>query len=203
MGRRVALAVLVSLGAALPPFFAAAQTNDAPAPSPTPRSEASGPSIPVMIVNRSAVLEASAPARALAQVERELQASAQQKNDRVRAELVAEERELTTLRETLDAEAFEARTRDFDRRVRAERRRAQERGALMLRFMQDARAALASALPRVLEALRRDLGAAVVLDAGAVVAADPSLDVTAAAIARYDDEMGGVRFDPPAALLEP
>ena len=168
---------------------------DAPA-SNTPR-------FPVVIINRSAVLEASAPARALAQVERQVQAKVQSENDRVRAELEAEERELTGLRDTLDPEAFKARTRDFDRRVRAERRRAQDRGALLLRFMQDARAALASALPRVLEGLRRDLGAAVSLDAGAVVAADPGLDVTAAAITRYNQEMGSVRFDPPAALLDP
>lgn len=203
MRRWCAPAVVVLAGACLLPPSAAAQTAETSTSQPTAAPNNMSSVFPVVIVNRSAVLEASAPARALAQVERDLQAKVQAENDRVRAELEAEERELTGLRETLDAAAFEARTRDFDRRVRAERRRAQERGALLLRFMQDARAALASALPRVLEALRRDLGAAVVLDAGAVVAADPSLDVTAAAIARYDEEMGGVRFDPPAALVEP
>jgi len=149
------------------------------------------------------VLEASAPARALAQVEREVRARVQTHNARVKAELEAEEQILVDERARLAPEAFEARALAFDRRVRAERRLAQERGALLLRFVQDARAALGAALPRVLEGLRADMGAAVILDAGAVVAADPGLDVTAAAIARYDREMGGVRFDPPAALLEP
>ncbi|MEO0680991.1 MAG: OmpH family outer membrane protein [Pseudomonadota bacterium] len=171
----------------------------AAAQSPTPAA----PAFPILVVNRAAVLEASAPARALAQVEREVRTRVQTENDRVKAELEAEEQALADQRETLAPEAFEARALDFDRRVRAERRRAQERGALLLRFVQDARAALASALPRVLEGLRRDMGAAVLLDAGAVVAADPALDVTAAAIARYDREMGGVRFDPPEALRAP
>ncbi|MEM6438458.1 MAG: OmpH family outer membrane protein [Pseudomonadota bacterium] len=210
------MAALAALGLADPALVAAqpAERNapEASAEDPARRTSTQegddGPDLPgavfpIVIINRAAVLEASAPARALAQVERDVQTRVQAENDRVRAELETEERELTGLRETLDPDAFEARTRDFDRRVRAERRRAQERGALLLRFMQDARAALASALPRVLEGLRRDLGAAVILDAGAVVAADPSLDVTAAAISRYNEEMGGVRFDPPAALLSP
>lgn len=155
----------------------------------------------MLIVNGAAVVENSAAARALRETERRIREGVQAENERVKAELEAEERALVRLRETLAAEAFEARTRDFDRRVRAERRRAQERGALLLRFVQDAQGALISALPRVLEGLRREMGAAVILDAGAVLAAHPSLDVTAVAVAAYDREMGDVRFDPPAALL--
>ena len=53
----------------------------------------------------------------------------------------------------------------------------------------------------MLEALRRETGALVLLDASAVAAADPSLDVTSLAIERYDAEMGEVRFDPPEELM--
>ena len=155
----------------------------------------------MLFVNGAAVVEASEAARALRETERRIRETVQAANERVKAELEAEERELVELRDTLAAEDFEARTRDFDRRVRAERRKAQERGALLLRFVQDARAALLSALPRVMEGLRRELGAAAILDAGVVLAAHPSLDVTEAAVAAYDRAMGEVRFDPPAALL--
>lgn len=169
-----------------------------------PLDDPSGPlPFPLATVNGAAVIENSRAARALRETERDLRERVEAENTRVQAELEAEERELLRLRDDLPSAEFEARTAAFDRRVRAERRLAQERGALLLAFVQDARGALVSALPRVLEQVRRDAGAAMLLDAGAVLAVDPSLDLTAYAIARYDAELGGVRFDPPAALIDP
>ena len=198
-----AIAFAVAALAALGPGAVAAQQGGAAAPGdgagPATPGPASAPGL--IVVNSAAVVEASEAARALAGTEREIRERVSALNERVKAELEAEERELVRLREELPAEAFEERTREFDRRVRAERRRAQERGALLLRFVQDARAALASAVPRVLEGLRRETGAAMIVDAGAVLAVHPSLDRTEAAIAAYDRAMGEVRFDPPAALL--
>lgn len=182
-----AAALAAALAAAVP-----AAGQEAPPPPPF-----------AVVVNGAAVVENSAPARALRQTESEVRDRVQAENDRVQADLEARERELVRLRDELPADQFEARTAEFDRRVRAERRAAQERGALLLKFLQDARGALVSALPRVLEIVRRETGAALVIDSGAVLALDPGLDVTALAIQRYDEEMGGVRFDPPAALLEP
>ena len=158
---------------------------------------------PLATVNGAAVIENSRAARALRETERDLRERVEAENTRVQAELEAEERDLLRLRETLPSADFEVRTAAFDRRVRAERRLAQERGALLLAFVQDARGALVSALPRVLEQVRREAGAAMLLDAGAVLAVDPALDLTAYAISRYDAELGGVRFDPPAALIDP
>lgn len=173
--------------------------GSAPGPGPAEAS-ADLPRAAVLIVNRTAVVENSVAAQALRDTERDVRARVQSELDEVKAELEAEEQALTELKQTMDPAEFDERARIFDRRVKEERRDAQERGAILVRFVQEARAALASALPRVLEELRRDAGALVILDSAAVAVADPGLDVTQQAIARYDREMGEVRFDPPADL---
>lgn len=149
------------------------------------------------------MIEASAPFAALRRTEQEIRAKVEARLEEVKAQLEAEELELTSLRATLSAEEFQRRTRDFDRRVRQERRDAQERGAMLLRFFNEAQAALRSALPRVLEDLRRDRGATLIVDAGAVLAISSSADVTDEAIALFDAAMGGVTFDPPEELVAP
>jgi Skp family chaperone for outer membrane proteins len=183
-------------GAALAALLGAA----APAPAQEAGDEAEAAPRPVLIVNSAAVVERSEPARALQRMERRIRERVQAELDRVKAELEAEEQRLAELKETMPPDAFSERARAFDRRVREERGAAQERSALLLRFLKDARQALASALPRVLEGLRRETGAQAILDASAVLAADPALNVTEQAVERYNAEMGGVRFDPPEAL---
>ncbi|MEE3098949.1 MAG: OmpH family outer membrane protein [Pseudomonadota bacterium] len=183
------------------PGFGLAQ---APAASVSAAPVAASPDLPrgmVLVVNRAAVVDNSAAAQALRDTERDVREAVQKDLDTVKDELEAEEQALTELKKTLAPAAFDERARAFDRRVKEERRDAQERSAILIRFVQEARGALASALPRVLEELRREAGALVILDAAAVASADPSLDVTAEAIARYDREMGAVRFDPPPGLL--
>ncbi|MDF2231650.1 OmpH family outer membrane protein [Albimonas sp. CAU 1670] len=172
-----------------------------PAAGPLRQARPAVPRSPILIVNRQAVLENSAAARALQETERETLERVTAELERVKTELQVEEQELTRLKPTLPPEQFDARAREFDRKVKAERAAGQERRALFQKFTQEARQALASALPRVLEALRRETGALVLLDASALAAADPSLDVTALAIERYDAEMGDVRFDPPGELM--
>ncbi len=166
-----------------------------------PRDDVHVPRVPVLIVNRSAVLENSEAARALQRTEREVLERVSAELARVKAELEAEEKELAELRGALPTREFDERARAFDRKVRSVRRADQERRALFQKFAQDARSALASALPRVLEQVRAETGALALLDAAAVAAADPALDATALAIARYDEEMGEVRFDPPEELI--
>ncbi len=201
----LAAALLASPAAAQQPE---AETPAAPAPAQgatpvpaEPAPEARPPRSPVLIVNRNAVLENSAAARALQQTEREVLERVSAELARVKEELEAEEKELTALRNTLPPPDFDERARVFDRKVRSVRRADQERRALFQKFAQEARTALASALPRVLEEVRHETGALVLMDAAAVAAVDPALDVTALAIRRYDEEMGGVRFDPPDDLI--
>ncbi len=161
------------------------------------------PPAAILIVNKERVVEASAPAESLRATERRIRARLEAELVRVKSELEAEELELTRLRDTLPREEFQARAVAFDRRVRHEREAAQRRGTLLLNFVSEAQNALRSALPRVLEQLRRDRGATLLLDAGAALAADPDADVTDEAIRRYDAAMEGVSFDPPRELAAP
>lgn len=186
---------------------AACAQAEAPAASSGPQEGAAAQpdkALPaILVVNKERVIEASAPFAALRRTEQEIRAKVEARLEEVKAQLEAEELELTSLRATLSAEEFQRRTRDFDRRVRQERRDAQERGAMLLRFFNEAQAALRSALPRVLEDLRRDRGATLIVDAGAVLAISSSADVTDEAIALFDAAMGGVTFDPPEELVAP
>ncbi|MDT8344202.1 MAG: OmpH family outer membrane protein [Thermohalobaculum sp.] len=113
----------------------------------------------------------------------------QREIDAVKAALTAEEEELTRLRATLPRDAFDARVAAFDQRVREERRMAQSRAAALQRAYRDARRQLVDALGGVLEELRLELGALAILDAEGVLAVDPSIDVTARAIALFDDRI--------------
>ncbi|MGM0584555.1 MAG: OmpH family outer membrane protein [Pseudomonadota bacterium] len=197
-GREAARALRAAGAALALALGAAAGAAGQEAGDAAPRAEAAPA---VLVVNREAVVERSAPAQALRQMERRIRERVQSELDRVKAELETEEQRLTELKETLPAEEFAERARAFDQRVREERRAAQERRALVLRFFKDARNALASAVPRVLDGLRRETGALAILDEGAVLSADPALDVTEQAVARFNAEMGEVRFDPPEELL--
>lgn len=196
---REAVRALRATGAALVlALAAAAGAAGQESGDEAPRAEAPPA---VLIVDREAVVERSAPAKALQEMERRIRERVQSELDRVKAELEAEEQRLTELKETLPDDEFDDRARAFDQRVREERRAAQERSAQALRFFKDARQALASAVPRVLESLRRETGAEAILNAEAVLSADPALDVTEQAVERYNAAMGEVRFDPPEELL--
>lgn len=154
----------------------------------------------VLVIDRERMVTESAAAKALRQIEIDLRARVQSELDKVKDALEAEEKELTRLRDELPKEEFEARSRDFDRRVRIERRAAQERGAILQKFISDAQEELLRAAAPVLAQLRRDRGAAVLLDASVVVAGDPSIDVTDEAIARFDAALSDVTFTPPSGL---
>ena len=126
------------------------------------------------------------------QAELALTAQLQSNVDAAKAELDAEEVELTRLRAELAQDEFEARASAFDARIRLVRRETQERAAVLQRAFQDARARLVAALPPVLERLRVEQGAAVVLGADQVLAARPGIDLTDRAIELFNAEGGEI-----------
>ncbi|MFT7025940.1 MAG: Skp family chaperone for outer membrane protein [Paracoccaceae bacterium] len=156
----------------------------------------------LLVVDRARMLDATAAAAQLTAVEAEVRAAVQARLERVKQELEAEERALTDARATMDPEEFSRRGAAFDRRVRLERRSAQERGARLLKFIEDERAALSARMPPVLEHLRKSRGAALIIDAAAVAAYDADADVTADAVALFDREVRDLEFTPPEILLE-
>ena len=150
----------------------------------TPASAQGG----AVVISRERILREAAAARRLREAEEELTSRLQSRIDDTKAAFAAEEAELARLRGTLSEPDFEARVTDFDQRVRLARRGAQERAALLQKEFQDARSVIAAALPPLMERLRVEAGATVVLNADYVLAVDPAVDLTDRAIALFDAE---------------
>lgn len=132
----------------------------------------------ILIVSRDRLLRDSASARELREAEETMNRQLQISVDEATAQLAAEEAELTKLRAEIAPAAFDERAADFDRRIRAVRREAQERSAFLQRGFKEARATLVAAIPALLEKVRVEKGADVILNADNVLAAAAGADVT-------------------------
>ncbi|MEM9781413.1 MAG: OmpH family outer membrane protein [Pseudomonadota bacterium] len=140
----------------------------------------------VLVVSRARVLQESRAAQILARRERELTQRMQAEIDAVKAELADEEETLARLRPSMDRDAFDARAEAFRQRVVTERRDVQRRSAALQQVFRDAREQLVDALGPILERIRVERGASVILNADAVLAAAPAADVTAEVLAAFD-----------------
>lgn len=152
----------------------------------------------IVIVSKERVLRESAVASRLRRAEEAMTGQLQLSLDSAKAQLAAEEAELTQLRTELEPEVFDARAQDFDRRIRTVRREAQERAALLQRGFQEARASIVRALPAILEKVRVEAGASVVLNADQVLAVEAGVDRTDRVIELLDTELR----DPPVPQID-
>lgn len=174
------------------------------APLSAPALAQSSPGI--AIVSRDRVLRESDVARRLREAEQVMTGRLQAQIDAARAALDAEESDLAQQRAELTPEEFQTRATDFDRRIRMVRRVAQERGGVLQRVFQEARARLVSTLPEVLEKLRVTHGATIILDADDALAFDAQVDLTLQAIELFNAEGQDVEIpvlDMSAPLLPP
>jgi Skp family chaperone for outer membrane proteins len=108
----------------------------------------------------------------------------------IEAALEAEERDLTDKRATLPVSEFRALADAFDDKVQAlrdERERAQGEA---LRQIEAAQAAFFNRIGPILGQLVRERGAVMILDRRAILLTAADVDITAAAIARIDAELG-------------
>lgn len=175
-----------------------------------PRARAQGK---ILVVSRDRVLRDSVMARRLSEAERQMTRQLQASVDAAKAQLAEEEAQLTQLRTELDDEAFDARAQDFDRRIRSVRREAQERASFVQRGFQEARAAIVNALPALIDRVRREEGAAIVLNAEQVLSMQDGIDRTDMVIQLLDTEgprppipqidLSRPLLEPPADLVEP
>lgn len=138
------------------------------------------------LVSRDEVLRDARAARELTATESRMMRQLQATIDAAKTDLAREEQELTQIKSSLDPGVFDARALDFDRRVRRARQAAQDRVLRLRRGFQQARNDLAAALPAVLERLRRERGLDIIVDAGAVLAAERGLLLTDEARAIFD-----------------
>ena len=139
-----------------------------------------------LVVSRKRLLNDTAHARALLKAEIALNTELQRRIDLIKAELAAEEQELARLRPTLEREVFSARIAAFDRKVRRQRREAQQYAAALQNAFRAERRKLVAALGPLLEEIRAAHGAGVILDTDLALVADPTLDVTDEVIARFN-----------------
>lgn len=153
---------------------------------------AQGPAI--LVVDQSRLFAESAFGRASITREEAAARELEAENSRIQAELVAEEQELTFLRQSLSAEDFTARAEAFDQKV--ERIRAEQDAKvrdLSRRREEDAKAFFTAILP-ILDDILQDRGAEAMLDKSVAILTLQSADITDEAIARID-----LVLDTPAA----
>ncbi len=143
----------------------------------------------VIVVSREQVLRESAAGRALREAERELGARFQAEVDAIKRGIDAEEAELTRLRGEIERGEFDRRAARFDRKVRIARRRSQRRAAELQQAVREARERLTAELAPILIELLRAEGASIVLDADQVLVAAPSVNMTDAVIALFDQRV--------------
>jgi Skp family chaperone for outer membrane proteins len=140
----------------------------------------------ILVISRKRLLNETSHAQALLQAEIDLTARLQAEVDAIKADLAAEEQELARLRPTLDRAVFEARVAAFDSKIRKQRRESQEKAAALQNAFRAERLKLVRALDPLLETERKERGASLVLNADQVLTADPALDITDEAIARFN-----------------
>ena len=107
-------------------------------------------------------------------------------NRRIEAELTAEERELTELRDTLAPAVFRERAEAFDEKVQQLRREQDEKARALGQRNDEARRALLAAAQPVLLQLMRDSRAVAILDRRAVLLSADAVDITDIAITRVN-----------------
>ena len=144
------------------------------------------PVLQVLILDRARLFAESAFGMASIERERIATRALEAENAGIQAELVAEEQELTTLRNTLSAAEFTARSAAFDEKV--ERLRAQQDAKareLAGAREEDNKAFQRAALP-VLGELMAARGAQVLLEKSSVILSLSLVDVTDEAITKVD-----------------
>lgn len=111
-------------------------------------------------------------------------------NRRIEEELIAEEKELTELRATMDAVSFRERADAFDQKVQGIRRAQDRKTRELNQGLDERRVVFLNAAAPILEQLMREAGAAVVLERRSVFIGSNAVDITRSAIERLDATIG-------------
>lgn len=146
--------------------------------------------VPVVTVDQDRLYSASLWAeRVRERIKAESEALAAE-NRRIESELVAEERDLTERRKTMEPAAFRQLAEAFDAKVVDIRQRQESKARAISRLQEIERQRfLAAALP-VIETYLRERGALVVLDRRVVFAAVDAIDITDDLTARINASVG-------------
>lgn len=159
---------------------------------------------PVLTVDPDQLFEGSLfGQRVMEQVRAETEALATE-NRRIEAALTAEEQTLTEQRATMAVEEFRAAADAFDERVQGIRRAQDAKERALDRLQVEGRDQFLVAAQPILGRLMLERGAAVMLDRRSVFLGFGAIDVTEAAIAAIDAELGdGSALTSPEMVRDP
>lgn len=143
---------------------------------------------PVLVIDQDRLFaETQLGARAQADLEARAQELASE-NQRIEAELIARERELTELRPTLPPEEFRPLADEFDVRVERIRAEQDEKARELNRARDEARQAFFQEVAGIISGIVREKGAVVVIDRRDVFLSADRIDITDEAIERVNEQ---------------
>jgi len=111
-------------------------------------------------------------------------------NRRIEGELEREEQDLTERRKTLEAAAFRVLADAFDQKVQSHREAQTAKYEALNQRGDIARAEFLNVIIPILDDLRREAGASVLIEQSTVILADPASDITDIAISRVNVALG-------------
>ncbi len=154
---------------------------------------------PFLYINQERILTGSERGRALLAEEERARDDLRAEARGIEANFEAEERQLTEQRPTLSAEAFRAKSNDFDARVVKARADQDARAAALAQEFDQRRRAFYAAVAPILVGVMERAGALAIFDESTVLIADQSLNVTDEVIAAID----ATQPDAPAPEVPP
>ncbi|WP_420587166.1 OmpH family outer membrane protein [Ruegeria sp.] len=111
-------------------------------------------------------------------------------NERIVEELSREEKELTEKRSTMTADEFRPLAEAFDSKVQSHREGQRAKLDALARRSEEARQRFVELVQPVLIDLLRETGASIIIERSSVLLSSDRTDITDAAIARIDAEIG-------------
>ncbi|MCX7559922.1 OmpH family outer membrane protein [Sulfitobacter sp. F26204] len=111
-------------------------------------------------------------------------------NRKIEADLEAEEKQLTEVRATMDAEEFRTLANEFDEKVQQIRQVQATKGRALTTLLDQEREVFLGAAGPVLERLMRETDAAVILELRSVFVSSSAIEITDDAIARINETLG-------------
>lgn len=151
---------------------------------------------PIMVVDFERIFGETLYGQRIAQEISAERERVQAENDRIAAELLAEESALTEARGTMDPEAFRLAAAAFDERAQSVRASRESEQARLLALRDDERAQFVERIQPLINTMMLQRGAVVTMDRRAVIQAIGGANATDAAIEMINERLGDGQLDP-------
>ena len=145
---------------------------------------------PVLVIESDQLYNNSAYGRRIREEIEAENAKIIEENQRIAAELEAEELSLTEQRPTLDPTEFRDLADAFDEKVQIIRREQEAKARLIVRRQEESRREFLTIAAPILERMMLEAGAAVILERRQVLLFRNAVDITRLAAARINAEVG-------------